>query len=345
MTEKREAYNWPWILGTLIAGLALIGSAHLGDLAWGWPSITTGSIANVGAAFVIAFLLFVAERRFTRNVARRVETTVGAAAGQAARVVVAEETRKLGERVATLEDELVERRAATRLKQDERLEDLSNELSAENVWRALEGMIEVGAVRRGLTVSGTKGAPYPLVSFEIQAYFEHPSDFHRGDAEAMKRLMVSVIAEPDSPSVGTLYFGKEWEEPESFAGVVAGLDAQLRRGGRMRDAKMLDALVAAEQFMRAMRLVKDDQQAPLGAERLRGVLLELHEDDWAITTEGLQDLSGSLFLSWADLDIKTGFMGRKLEVPPAPDGVPSSRWLSLHQRLKHHAPGQGSSLF
>src|SRR3546814_12482007 len=112
----------------------------------------------------------------------------------------------------------------------------------------------------------------------------------------------------------------------------------------MKDAKLLDPVTAASEFSRAMKLVKDDQQAPLGGELLRGVLLELHADDWAVTTLGLQNLSSRFFESWENLDVKTGFEARSLTLPTAPEGVAPERWPTLYQRLQNHAPGRGSGL-
>src|SRR3546814_19323767 len=90
----------------------------------------------------------------------------------------------------------------------------------------------------------------------------------------------------------------------------------------MKDAKLLDPVTAASEFSRAMKLVKDDQQAPLGEELLRGVLLELHADDWAVTTLGLKNLSSRFFASWENLDDKTRAEERRV----GKDGVSTCRF-------------------
>ncbi|MGN7187515.1 hypothetical protein [Microbacterium enclense] len=309
---------------------------------WSWPAITTGSITNVGAAFLIAFLLFVAERRFTRNITRTVEATAEATAGAAARQAVAEQTSDLTERVASLEDELAQQRAATQQRQDERVDALDSEITAETVWDALNEMIEVGAIRDGLVVSGSRTSPYPLVEIAIQSVQSDLAFMRNAPVEPRRTLELSVIAEPTPGEIGRSYFGCDWSSDMSFAAAVADIDAQMRRGSRMADAKMLDAVQAAAQFSRAMKLVKSDQQAPLGEEKLRGTLLELHANDWAITTDGLQNLTSDFFAPWAALDIKTGWDSRTTPLPEPAEGVPAESWSFLYSRLGQHVSQSGS---
>ncbi|MDZ5146377.1 hypothetical protein [Microbacterium testaceum] len=345
--SKKESYSWPWVLGTLITGLALIGLAHLGDLVWSWPEITTGSIANVGAAFLIAFLLFIVERRFTRTITRSVEATAGATASVAAREAVKEQTEVLSRRITSLEEEFAERRAATEQRQNARVDAVATDLSAETTWQALDEMIQVGAIRNGVVVSASSAAPYPLIEFEIRTQMAHPypGSPWESDREVIRRLMISAVVEPEPNSIGIPYFDWEWSETESFADAMAQIDAKMRRAERLREAKLLDPAFAAAEFSRALTLVKNDQQTPVGDEQLHGVLQELHSDNWAITTEGIQHLIRGLFVTWADLNLKTGHAARQSPAPQPPSGISAEDWSFLYGRLQHYAPQGGQRLF
>lgn len=61
------------------------------DLALNWPAVITGTLTSIGATFLLAFIIFVMEQRFTRSITRQVEKST--------RSIVEAETLKLSNRL------------------------------------------------------------------------------------------------------------------------------------------------------------------------------------------------------------------------------------------------------
>lgn len=307
----------------------MIALAHLGDLVWGWPQITTGTLTNIGAAVVIAFVLFVIERRFTRSIRRTVTT--------ATRAAVEQETQAFSDRIQSLEDQVAMRRAETASAQNAVVNALADDLTYETVQDALEEAHRVGGARSRVTVRGSRQFRYPLVAFAYEFRSATPS--YWGSAETgPKQVFVSVVVEPREGSWGTAVIEALWEEGTSAADLVADLDEQLRRREYRAEAKVLDIVFAAAEISRGISLTIADQQAPLGEERLSGGLVELIDDSWVITTAGVQDLASGYEETWKDLGLAYGERSESDDIPPVPEGVDEDTWGHVYNRILANAP-------
>lgn len=155
--DDSESFNWGWVLGTVGVGGTLIALGIVGDLDWGWKPVITGTLTSVGATFLLAFVIFIMERRFTRTVTQRVEVTT--------RSVVQEETRALTKRLGDLEADLQQGRESARKAHDQYVDAITEEVSYETLSAALQEADRVGAILGGLTVSGSPTSPSILTTF------------------------------------------------------------------------------------------------------------------------------------------------------------------------------------
>jgi hypothetical protein len=150
INRRSEQFNWGSIISSAALGLALLALAHLTALVWNWPNVTTGVIGSLGAAFLLVFVLFLFERRFTRNVAERVK--------EAAETVITAGTQSLGIRLDDLEERLNARRAATETVQDEAVDAIAANVSFDTISTALAEAERVGAIRGGALTCSSRSA-------------------------------------------------------------------------------------------------------------------------------------------------------------------------------------------
>lgn len=327
--KSDESFHWGWVAWSAGAGAGLIALAHLGDLVWGWPTITTGTLTNIGAAVVIAFVLFVIERRFTRSIQRTVTT--------ATRAAVEHETRAFNDRLDSLEDQIAARRDETESVQNALVSALGDDLTYETVHDALEEASRVGGIKTRVTVRGSQTFQYPLVTFAYEARSTMPT--HWATAElGPKMVYVSVVVEPRESDYGTPVIEATWVEGMTAADLVSALDERLRSREYRAEAKALDIVFAAAELARGISITIADQQAPIGTEQLSGALIELIDDSWAITTDGVQSLTTGYRGSWKDLGLAFAGRAEAEEIPPAPDGVDDDTWDFVYDRILAHAP-------
>lgn len=322
--ESNETFHWGWVVWSAGAGAALIALAHLGDLVWGWPQITTGTLTNIGAAVVIAFVLFVIERRFTRSIRRTVTT--------AARNAVEHEAQKFSDRLQSLEDQVAARREETTVAQNALVEALADELTYDTVHDALEEARRVGGVQNRVTVRGSQQCRYPLVAFAYEYRSTTPA-YWPSTETGPREIFVSALVEPRKGEWGTPVLETTWKEGMPAADVVSELDEHLRRGGFRTEAKSLDIVFAAAELSRGIAITIADQQSPVGEERLNGALIELIDDDWVITANGLQNLASGYEASWNELSAVHQELEEGDGRPPAPDGVDDATWEFIYDRV------------
>lgn len=333
MSEKPGVqFSWGWILASLVLGLSFIGLAHLADLFWQWPEVTVGTLTDIGAALLIAFFLFILERRFTRRVTEQVRST--------AEAVVEEKTQGIGTRLDDLEARLNARRAETQAAQDQALDSISDAVSFDSLTGVLAEAEHVGAIGgAGLTVPA--GAP----GTRLMANFRFGTEqISRGDGlviddGTVPRFRVTIIAEAKPGEFGLPHFDVRWEPEIAADEVGARLEAIMRQRDHLTDAKALDFPLSLGGLQRGLRLAIDDQRVPRGEEKLRSKLRELIGQDWAITNAGVQNLGRGWAWTWDELGIlQYRNPTNRSKRPSAPEGVDEADWIFIYQRADDQRP-------
>ncbi len=333
-TDASESFNWGWVLGTVGVGGALITFGIVGDLEWGWEPIISGTLTSVGATFLLAFVIFIMERRFTRTVTRRVE--------ESTRSIVREETRVLTNRLGDLEADLKQRREETRTTQGQYVDALTEDLSYEALSAALQEADRVGAIRNGLTVAGSPTTASTVTTFSWATRHLTRGDGLILDDGTVHHLNVRVVLQQRPGEIALPWYDRDWEQGEGPVEVAEALDERLRNSGRLTEAKTFDFVFAVRNLQAGLRLALDDQHASPGAERLRGQLREVLQNGWVVTTEGVQNLETGFAASGEDLGFRRGSsvfgptwsVPRGFNSPPSPEGIPLQQWEFVVERAR-----------
>lgn len=292
-----------------------------------WPNVTVDTITSVGVAFLLTFVLFAFERRFTRNVAAQVRDTTEAA--------VAVRTKALGARLDELEARLSARRAETEATQNRVVDAIAEEVSFSTLAAALSEAERVGAIEDGsLTVPASTQPPWLAAQFRFGT-----SHVVRGDGliindGTVPSLTVKVEVEKLVGEFGRPIFEVEWDPATESDEVGDDLTTQLRHRGRLGEAKVFDFSLAVRELQRGLRLALSDQRSPAGSEALHGHLLELVGEDWAITRAGVENLRTGLLLTLEEIGLSS--RGRLSEISKVPIMPPSEaspeQWNYLRSR-------------
>lgn len=339
--DASESFNWGWVLGTVGVGGALIALGIVGDLEWRWEPIVSGTLTSVGATFLLAFVIFIMERRFTRTVTRRVE--------ESTRSIVQEETRALTNRLEDLEADLEQRREGTRATQEQYVDAITEDISYEALSAALQEADRVGAIRDGLTVSGSPTDLSTVTTFSWATRHLTRGDGLVLDDGTVHHLNIRVVLQQRPGEFGLPVYDRDWEQGEGPAEVAEALDVQLRSRGRLTEAKTFDFVFAVRNLQAGLRLALNDQHAAPGAERLHGQLLEVLQNGWVVTTEGVQNLETGFVAAGEDLGFNRGSsvfgptwsVPRNFAAPPPPEGIPSRQWEQVVERARASI-GEGS---
>lgn len=320
MTDQTERFHWGWVLSSATLGLAMLALAHLAALVWNWPEVSTGVISSIGAAFMLAFVLFLFERRFTRSVSRQVK--------DAAEAVVTARTRELGNRLDDLEERLNARRAKTRSAQDEAVAAIANDVSLETISAALAEAEGVGAIRGGtLTVPGSRQAPWLAVEFRFTTFVIARGDGLVTDDGTVPKLTIEIAFPKRGNEVWKPVILAEWTPDLTSDEIGTRLEVELRRRDRLAEAKVFDFPLALRNLQNGLKLALDNQRLPLGQEGLHGALYEVVDSEWVVTSAGVENVSSGLLVSREELDL-----GRWRDTPTEPQtvappaGVDAATW-------------------
>ena len=329
--DQSERFHWGWVISSAVLGLALLGLAHAAALLWSWPDVSVESISSVGAALLLAFVLFLFERRFTRNVAAKVKDV--------AEAVAMRQTREFGSRLDDLEERLNARRADAESAQDEALDAIIEDVSFQTVSSALVAAEQVGAIRNGsLTVPGSSEEPWLAVQFMCASHNVTRGDGVVLDDGTVPRLTVEVHLMKRPNEYGRPVIIADWTPELSSAEVGSALETDLRRRDRLAEAKVFDFPLAIRNFERSLRLALENQRLPRGEEMLHGILYEFVTSDWAITSAGVENIASGSMSSRDDL----GFGYAKQpsaaqQMAALPPGTAQETWMYVMHRTGQQA--------
>jgi hypothetical protein len=305
-----------WILACEAAGAAVIGLAFALEKWYQWTGVAPSTLVNVGTGLLLAGLLFLLERRFTA----RAEAVVEAVDER-----IAQRTRKLETRLDDLQ-----RRTDERIRQQGTRDD-----------EAIEALDHVS---------------FPAVTHALERV-------NRMHALATSVARVQASADPAGVRLGFAWGSRTPDEDRPALLVTA--DFSSRHGGARRNpqiqwlptqtaeeigARLVDMLnhddaadqkfdwpLAISNLHRTLRVAVDSKRRASGAWHLRGLLIELVGDDWAITQEGLEGPDHGYILRKTSFPRHRDGAGRPSDLgswiaPPHPAWASPSEWEYLISR-------------
>lgn len=271
--RERTRLNIPWILGTLIVGVAVLwttiaaadGAARLGL----WQSL----LVNVGSAVLLLSLLGFIEPRLRKNYIDATARTIEAATEKAEERFEAR-VEKLEGRVengrALFENYMAEDNAVATAADRPDFYTIADALVAANRARAIDAF-------RGVAVPAVAGIPAVVIGF-------HYATPLRNGRRDVLRVSPAIVEDPPE---GRIWPTMEYEwspgaAPEEFG---AYLMTELRNAGlkdvvsKVHWSETIDRLTGA--LALALESTRSDGQ-------LIGALIEKGPGEWALTAAGIE---------------------------------------------------------
>lgn len=288
--------NWKYAVWvTLIGGAVIFGGLALGDFT---KDAFSAVLVEVGAAIGLVAVLIALENRLEARVTQRAEETATEAASRA--------TSDLRERVIRLENLDAEQsrvRADRRRKADAQVAEILNgELTVEGVGEILSGALDEQLFDDALFRVRTSPDPeahvlYMLLPRDAEGVEMMWLDFEQIEiSDNLIDVGGNVIRGPNrSPST------VQWTSDDDAAAVAANLEDGLQRQNKPLHGFKLSYALA--QLVKSATLMRNARSAPANdPARLHGRLRLLINDEWAITSFGLESTeSTTAFKSrWAD---------------------------------------------
>jgi hypothetical protein len=301
-----------------------------------WRGVSLQTMVSVGAAFLLAGVLFFLERRFLKEI----NDVAATAATAAADARMDQRDQQVTLRLDQLDErmnELLETRAR---RQDESVRALDVP-TAESVANALAEANKLGAIAYGhVTVQASRDL------YELGLEFSWGADAGDGrfgmPARAVLMVRGRVYADERShrprPVIET-----EWQVNEASEEIGLRLREQLESRGRWQGDGTLDWPMALRNLQKSLDLAIRSRRRDGSSGLIRGALFELVGDDWAITEAGLECPSRDFLLSEREFPERYTMRGvrpKEAEAwrPEPPEWVDSALWDELLTRGRQHYP-------
>ena len=323
------------MIGCGIVGALLIISAFALQHFWKWEGVSLETLVSVGAAVLLAGVLFFLERRFLTEVCD-VATT---AAKVAADARIDEHTRDVAARLDELDERMSALLGERERRQDESVRGLDVP-TAESVANALAEANRLGAIKFGhVTVQASRDL------YELGLEFSWGADAGDGRSgiPARKVLMVTGHVYSDersrSPNPAILL---EWQLNEPTEQVGLRLREQLENRGRWQSDGTLDWPSALRNLQKSLDLAIRSRRRDGSDGLLHGALFELVGDDWAITDAGLECPSQDGYI-FSESEFPERYAMRNMHqvepwAPEPPPWVEPALWDELVRRGGRHFP-------
>ena len=330
--RQRQQVNWPWVIGCEIAGAALIAAAFDVEHYHKWQGVSLQTMVSIGAAFLLAGVLFFLERRFLREVSNVAATAATAAADAR----VDERVHEVDVRLDQLDERMNQLLEARANRQDESIRALDVP-TAESVANALAEANRLGAIAYGhVTVQASRD----LKEFGLEfSWGTDLGDGRFGVRAREKVLLVSGRVYGDERSGESRpVIEIEWHSQETSEHIGLMLREQLELRGRWRSDETLDWPMALRNLKRSLDLAIRSRRRDGSSDAIQGALIELIGAHWAITDAGLECPSHDYILSQSDFParapVRPGQPRSESEpwTPEAPDWVDQDLWNELLTR-------------
>lgn len=328
----RERIRFGPVLGCLVVGAALTAAPFWLEDRWGWIGVAPSTLTNVGTAFLLAAVLFFAERKFVERVTQRTrdvatQTVTAATAG------LRQEQSEL--RVALDELQGRVRASADRAGSERRnvIAGLSEDVSFDRLTRAFEQAHAVNGFWHGQVTVTSDGTPMGLRV--TASWSQYADDAWRYEGEQ------ALLFDVDTPFVGGFRRPCEvrWlpdQDAETFGRALVDKMIGAGRGAQARD---LDLGVLIGEFQHALALAVASRQHDDGG-WLAGPLAELL-GPWAVTEAGLEREGRGVVRQSDDFPPRAMSSFNRTSAPPeppAPDWCDPVEWEVVNEAARQRHP-------
>lgn len=291
--------HWGWVSVCAVAGVTLIVLAFVVESRWGWVGTAPSVLVELGAAVLLAGVLFVLEQRFTRRARQVTDARIGALEQR-----VTERTQSLERRLDEIQGATEERVQDRDVASDAVMDALGNKVSFHAVTNAIAEANKLRASARGRWT--VEASPDPAGIRLTFSWGYHTRDDSVSKPPNVPLLEVGAELDKRAGEWGTPVVEVVWDAAEPPDAVGARLIDELRRVGRWEGETTLDWGLALSNLQRTLRVAVGSRRRDPGAWHLGGALYELVGSDWAITEAGVESPPHAFLLPQNDFPEQMG---------------------------------------
>lgn len=304
-TRKPKTFNWPVLGSTFLVGICVAGFGVYANISLHWKDIWQYVFLDVGSATALTSAFAVLQGNFVREVRAAVEI-------QAASIDrrFAEQT----DRIEDLEDRVAGVRARRRADSDEMIRIARSSLASEDISQALIKAMGVNGISHRMRVRATDD----LESLRFVVSYEEDRAFVPSPTIVFDAMPIEVGY--------SMRYAIPWtvgEDVDVFAGRL--FDA-LEGNDFPTDAAHLDLVGVLRRIVDVADLAIRSRSGEIQP-RVKGHLIEIIDDDWLITDEGVCSRFSEFIVGKDELwEWKQGF-GQATELNPlSPENVNEELW-------------------
>ncbi len=263
--------RWSVFAPVCVLGLLLVGAALGLSIMCDWAGIWIDFFLTFGATILLGAVLYVVQGSFLTTVRQQADRVIQNVETEATALEARIATQ--ARRIDTLANEVTGDRAERRTAEDEALAAVTDDMSYEAVSSAIRELDDRHAISYAFRVPASRDLRQMHVYFKNTILMDQMSG-----GSPRVTLTPWFIDVRNVQSVA-------WEPGEDVTAVIARLDREIESvnltPSMVWDPTILFATLRASL---SSPLTPSGEQSP----RLRGPLLELLNDEWALTDEGLE---------------------------------------------------------
>ncbi len=324
--SRKEHINVWWVIGSSIAGVALVVAAFVTEYLFSWKGAAIETLVGVGTSLLLAAVLFFLQRRFVSAV----EEVATRAAETAADARVEQRVQQVDARIDELGQRIDQALEARTQRQDAAVQAL-NMPTYTSVATALAEANRLGAIADGsIRVQGSRerGELALDVSWTRQM-----ADGRFSQPERIELMVKAYIYADERARGGRPVIQRVWGPKDSAGQVGLDLRGKLEQRGRWQSDGTLDWPMALKTLQAsldaAIRSRRRDGSGPL----FHGALIELMGDGWALTEAGLECPGRGFLLRHSDFPDRTYARSQQDPAssfnPARPEWVDATTWQAL----------------
>jgi hypothetical protein len=321
-----EKLNWSIIWLVFVVGTALTVASVVVSVTYNWQGIWPQVLLAWGTTIALTAILFGVQRLFVHSVRQEVIAVGEQFQANVEEVASDLEARLSGRvnrlaQVAGLADQMRDQRYA---EEDQLIDAIEPDASYGNVVAALNEAFTSEAISKGLKDQG---------GFRVRV--GHPLDglrltFKLTPSRSPRKSVLQIV--PWSPQNASTSLFVNWSRGESAAVVFERLRVALARARIAVGSEEFDIAFALQNLVQSLRISVKARRGQLA--RPTGPVVEIVNDQWAFTEDGLESLTGTFSVS--DLKFPKrrrgsdyGVNPKKYKRPQAPPDVDPRDWDAL----------------